>query len=65
MAIIYAPNKDYSGATGPVQFVRGVGETNDAHLIAWFKSHGYQVAEDPAPPETPAAKAPVRKKKGE
>lgn len=63
MAIIYAPNKDYNGATGPVQFVRGVGETNDAHLVAWFKSHGYQVAEDPA--EAPARKTPPRKKKGE
>lgn len=56
MAQIIAPNKDYTGVSASVPFVKGVGETSDAYLIEWFKEHGYTVIEDEAaevPPETP------------
>lgn len=48
MAQIIAPNKDYSGESASVTFVKGVGETSDAYLIEWFKEHGYTVIEDEA-----------------
>lgn len=56
MAQIIAPNKDYTGESASVTFVKGVGETSDAYLIEWFKEHGYTVIEDEAaevPPEAP------------
>jgi hypothetical protein len=56
MAQIIAPNKDYTGVSASVPFVKGVGETSDAYLIEWFKEHGYTVIEDDAaevPPEAP------------
>ena len=56
MAQIIAPNKDYTGVSASVPFVKGVGETSDAYLIEWFKTHGYTVIEDEAtevPPEAP------------
>lgn len=56
MAQIIAPNKDYTGESASVTFVKGVGETSDAYLIEWFKEHGYAVIEDEAaevPPEAP------------
>lgn len=40
---IYAPVKDANGTWASVRFINGVGETNDLHLIEWFKSHGYKV----------------------
>nr|DAQ36419.1 MAG TPA: hypothetical protein [Caudoviricetes sp.] len=46
MAQIIAPNKDYTGESASVTFVKGVGETSDAYLIEWFKEHGYAVTED-------------------
>lgn len=48
MAQIIAPNKDYTGVSASVPFVKGVGETSDAYLIEWFKTHGYTVIEDKA-----------------
>lgn len=63
MAQIIAPNKDYTGESASVTFVRGVGETSDAYLIEWFKEHGYTVIEDEAAevpseaPETPETEA--------
>lgn len=56
MAQIIAPNKDYTGESASVTFVKGVGETSDAYLIEWFKEHGYTVIDDDVaevPPETP------------
>lgn len=56
MAQIIAPNKDYTGVSASVPFVKGVGETSDAYLIEWFKEHGYTVIADEAaevPPVTP------------
>jgi hypothetical protein len=56
MAQIIAPNKDYTGESASVTFVKGVGETSDAYLIEWFRTHGYTVIEDEAAevrPEVP------------
>lgn len=60
MAQIIAPNKDYTGESASVTFVKGVGETSDAYLIEWFKEHGYTVIEDEAaevPPEASETEA--------
>lgn len=54
---IYSPNKDYTGISASVPFCGGVGETEDPHLIDWFKNHGYIVEE--------AEKPKVSSKKGE
>ena len=40
---IYAPVKDANGIYASVQFVNGVGETDNPKLIEWFKTHGYKV----------------------
>ena len=37
--------KDYTGISASVPFCNGVGETEDPHLIEWFKDHGYEVEE--------------------
>lgn len=53
MAKIIAPNKQYNGVSATVRFINGEGETDDAHLIKWFKSKGYEVEEaqkDNTPP---------------
>lgn len=42
---IYSPNKDYTGVSASVPFCNGMGETEDPHLIKWFKDHGYKVEE--------------------
>ena len=46
MAKIYAPNEEYTGVSAGVYFVKGVGETEDDHLIEWFKEKGYKVEEE-------------------
>lgn len=43
MTKIYAPNKQYSGLSASVRFVDGVGETDNAILLEWFREHGYKV----------------------
>lgn len=40
---IYAPVKDANGVWCSVRFVNGVGETDNPHLIDWFKNRGYRV----------------------
>lgn len=55
MAQIIAPNKDYTGESASVTFVKGVGETSDAYLIEWFRTHGYTVTEDEATEVQPVA----------
>ena len=42
---IYAPVKDTNGVHASVRFVDGVGETDNPHLIKWFRTHGYGVEE--------------------
>lgn len=55
MAQIIAPNKDYTGESASVTFVKGVGETSDAYLIEWFRTHGYTVTDDEAAEVQPVA----------
>ena len=43
MAKITAPVKEFTGKRGNVAFVDGVAETDDPHMIAYFKRHGYKV----------------------
>ena len=38
---IYTPVKNTNGVYASVRFVNGVGETDNPHLIEWFRSHGY------------------------
>lgn len=45
MAKIIAPNTAHNGITATLPFVNGVAETEDKHLIAWFKNQGYEVQE--------------------
>ena len=40
---IYAPVKNATGVWCSVHFQDGVGETDNPHLIDWFKKHGYAV----------------------
>lgn len=40
---IYAPVKDFNGLRNNVRFINGVGETDNAQLIEWFKAKGYMV----------------------
>ena len=42
---IYAPIKTATGVWCSVYFRNGVGETDNPHLINWFKEHGYKVEE--------------------
>mgnify|MGYP001032923861 FL=1 len=42
---IFSPVKDYTGVSASVPFCDGAGETDDPHLIEWFKDHGY-IAEE-------------------
>lgn len=56
MAKIHTVVKGYTGVRASVPFVNGTGETDDPHLIEWFRNHGYEVMEEPEQFE------PVRKK---
>jgi hypothetical protein len=40
---IYAPVKDANGVWCSVLFVNGVGETDNPHLIEWFRKHNYKL----------------------
>lgn len=44
MAIIKSKTP-FNGYRANVLFVNGLGETNDQHLVNWFKDHGYEVEE--------------------
>lgn len=43
MAKIKSPNKEYTGLSAGVPFAGGEGQTDNPHLIMWFKEHGYTV----------------------
>ena len=45
MAIIKTKIPNFTGLRANVMFTKGVGETEDKHLIEWFRSHGYNVEE--------------------
>lgn len=51
---IYSKEKDYTGVSASVPFCNGCGETDDPHLIEWFRTHGYEVEE---PVENPGEEA--------
>ena len=53
---VYSPNKEYTGISASVPFCNGTGETDDPHLIEWFKEHGYTV-EEPMKAEVPMEEA--------
>jgi len=53
MAKILCQNGQYTGISASVEFVDGVGETDNPYLIEWFKENGYIVEETvPADIET-------------
>lgn len=43
MTKIYSPNKEYTGISAGVSFVKGVGETDDNWRLQWFKNKGYKI----------------------
>lgn len=43
MAKIYTPVNGFTGQVAGVDFVKGVGETDNPRAIAYFKRHGYRV----------------------
>jgi len=54
VAKIICPNTDYTGVSATVQFINGVGEASDPHLVAWFRENGYTVEdEEEAPKKKP------------
>lgn len=58
MTKVVAPVKGFSGAVANVEFVDGVGETDNPTAIAYFKRHGYEVVPAPElPKKAPAKKA--------
>lgn len=67
---IKTPVEGYNGKVAGVAFVDGAGETDDPNAIAYFRRHGYDVAEGEdakpkgrrrSPAKKAAAKAPAKK----
>lgn len=54
MAVVTAPVADYTGTVAGVAFEGGVGETTDDNALAYFRRHGYDVADEK--PKRSAAK---------
>ena len=57
MAIIRTKVPGFTGMRASVMFAHGMAETNNQHLIDWFKEHGYIVeepVEEAKPVEIPA-----------
>ncbi|MBB1153993.1 hypothetical protein [Amycolatopsis dendrobii] len=46
MATIYAPEPEFTGRVGEVEFVAGVGHSDDAHHLNYFRRHGYDIDAD-------------------
>ena len=57
MAIIKAPNQEYTGLSAGVTFINGVGNTDNMHLIEWFKENVYEVIEEDSEDTKKAKKA--------
>jgi len=53
MATIKAPVKGYTGRVVGVAFSDGVGETEDAAALAYFRRHGYTVEDTEKTAEVP------------
>lgn len=49
MAKVYAPLEDYNGISASVEFVNGVGETDNENLLEWFEEKGYTVEREEKP----------------
>ena len=45
MAKIYC-DKEFNGISASVNFLDGVGISDDPYLISWFVEHGYKIIED-------------------
>lgn len=43
MAKVYTPLEGYNGISASVEFVNGVGETDNENLLEWFEEKGYTV----------------------
>lgn len=56
MAKVYAPLQDYNGISASVEFVNGVGETDNENLLEWFEEKGYTVERDEKPKRAKKAK---------
>lgn len=54
---VIAPNKSYTGVSASVMFANGVGETDNPHLIQWFRDHGYTVEDRADIPPDPKQEA--------
>ncbi|HET7689328.1 MAG TPA: hypothetical protein VFK41_03050 [Nocardioidaceae bacterium] len=49
---VYAPVEDFTGTVANVEFADGVGESDDANALNYFRRHGYGMGkkvEAPAP----------------
>ena len=60
MSKVYAPNKNYTGISAGVTFVNGEGETDNKHVLEWFKSKGYSVEEEIKEEPEPKAEPDVK-----
>lgn len=49
--IVRTPVEGFSGVVANVQFVDGVGESDDPNALVYFRRHGYEV-EEVAKPKT-------------
>ena len=49
MAKVYAPLEDYNGISASVEFINGVGETDNENLLEWFEEKGYTVEREDKP----------------
>lgn len=49
MAKVYAPLEGYNGISASVEFVNGVGETDNENLLEWFEEKGYTVEREEKP----------------
>ena len=56
MAKVYTPLQGYNGISASVEFVNGVGETDNENLLEWFEEKGYTVERDEKPKRVKKAK---------
>lgn len=56
MAKVYTPLQGYNGISASVEFVNGVGETDNENLLEWFEEKGYTVERDEKPKRAKKAK---------
>lgn len=47
MAVVHTPVEKFTGTVVGVEFVDGAGETDDDNLLAYFRRHGYTIADKP------------------